>query len=102
MKKYNKLVRDNILEIIEKNNQKCTFHIGTEEEYKNKLLEKLQEETEEFILEKNEEEMADILEVIDSLIEAFNLNKEKIFQIKENKIKKNGAFKRKIILEEVF
>lgn len=43
-----------------------------------------------------------ILEVIDSLIEVFNLNKEKIFQIKEHKIKKNGAFKRKIILEEVF
>ena len=41
---YNKLVRDNILEIISNNNQKSSYHIATDEEYKNKLLEKLQEE----------------------------------------------------------
>ena len=72
---YNKLVRDNILEIILCNNQKSSYHIATDEEYKNKLLEKLQEEISEFIIDKNEEELADIFEVIEHIITAFNFNK---------------------------
>lgn len=99
---YNKLVRDNILEIISCNNQKSSYHIATDEEYKNKLLEKLQEEISEFIIDKNEEELADIFEVIEHIITTFNFNKEKIFEIKEQKAEKNGNFRKKIILEKVF
>ena len=99
---YNKLVRDNILEIISCNNQKSSYHIATDEEYKNKLLEKLQEEVSEFIIDKNEEELADIFEVIEHIITTFNFNKEKIFEIKEQKAEKNGKFRKKIILEKVF
>ena len=72
---YNKLVRDNILEIISYNNQKSSYHIATDEEYKNKLLEKLQEEISEFIASKTEEELADIFEVIEHIIISFNFNK---------------------------
>ena len=92
---YNKLVRDNILEIISYNNQKSSYHIATDEEYKNKLLEKLQEEISEFIASKNEEELADIFEVIEHIIITFNFNKEKILEIKEQKAKKNGKFRKK-------
>ena len=99
---YNKLVRDNILEIISYNNQKSSYHIATDEEYKNKLLEKLQEEMSEFIASKNEEELADIFEVIEHIIITFNFNKEKILEIKEQKAEKNGKFRKKIILEKVF
>ena len=98
----NKLIRDNILEIISNNNQKSNYHIATNEEYKNKLLEKLQEEICEFITDKNEEELADILEVIEHIITAFNFNKEKILEIREKKAEKNGKFSKKIILEKVF
>ena len=97
---YNKLVRDNILEIISCNNQKSSYHIATDEEYKNKLLEKLQEEISEFIIDKNEEELADIFEVIEHIITTFNFNKEKIFEIKEQKAEKNGKFRKKISLEK--
>lgn len=38
---YNKLVKDNILEIIADNHQECTYHIAIDDEYKIKLLEKL-------------------------------------------------------------
>ena len=65
---YNKLVRDNILEIISNNNQKSSYHIATDEEYKNKLLEKLQEEVCEFITDKNEEELADIFKLLNILL----------------------------------
>ena len=99
---YNKLIRDNILEIISNNNQKSSYHIATDEEYKNKLLEKLQEEVCEFTTDKNEEELADIFEVIEHIITAFNFNKEKILEIREKKAEKNGKFSKKIILEKVF
>ena len=99
---YNKLVRDNIPQIISSNNQKSSYYIATDEEYKNKLLEKLQEEVCEFITDKNEEELADIFEVIEHIITAFNFNKEKISEIKEKKVEKNGKFNKKIILEKVF
>ena len=99
---YNKLVRDNILEIISYNNQKSSYHIATDEEYKNKLLEKLQEEIYEFITDKNEEELADIFEVIEHIVTTFNFNKERILEIKEKKAEENGKFNKKIILEKVF
>ena len=99
---YNKLIRDNVLEIISNNNQKSSYHIATDEEYKNKLLEKLQEEVCEFTTDKNEEELADIFEVIEHIITAFNFNKEKILEIREKKAEKNGKFSKKIILEKVF
>lgn len=99
---YNKLVRDNILEIISKNNQEYTYHICSNEEYKQKLIEKIQEEVQEFTIEKNEEELCDILEVIDYIIIAFGFNKEKILEMKEIKNKKRGGFHKKIILESVF
>lgn len=65
---YNKLVRDNILEIISNNNKKSSYHIATDEEYKNKLLEKLKEEVCEFITDKNEEELADIFKLLNILL----------------------------------
>lgn len=99
---FNKLVRDNMLEIISNNNQEYLYHIATEEEYKEKLLEKLQEEVKEFILEKNEEELGDILEVLEQIILTFNFNKETVFNNKKLKSEKRGMFKRKIILEIVY
>ena len=83
---YNKLVRDNILEIISCNNQKSSYHIATDEEYKNKLLEKLQEEISEFIASKNEEELADILIYSYTLAEKLGMD---IDEIIEKKLVKN-------------
>lgn len=44
MKIYNKLVRDNIPSIIEKDNKKCNYHIAKEEEQLTYLFSKLNEE----------------------------------------------------------
>ena len=99
---YNKLVRDNILEIIADNHQEYTYHIVTDDEYKMKLLEKLQEEVQEFIEAKNMEEMSDIFEVIEHIIIAFNLNKKDILEIKNKKAETRGKFNKKIILESVY
>ena len=98
MKKFEKLVRDRILEIVVQNGQNPRIRILDEEEYQRELEKKLQEETEEYIMDKNEEELADILEVIDAIIESKHFSMEDILKIKESKRKSRGGFQKKIFL----
>lgn len=99
--KYNKLVRDKIPEIIKADGQIPVTHIANDKEYQQKLLEKLQEEVLEFLKEQNTEELADILEVINAICKLKKINLEKLQKIKQQKIKKRGGFKKRIILEEI-
>jgi predicted house-cleaning noncanonical NTP pyrophosphatase (MazG superfamily)/8-oxo-dGTP pyrophosphatase MutT (NUDIX family) len=99
--KYNKLVRDKIPEIIKKDNKNPVFHTANETEYKIKLYEKLSEETEELKKSHSKEELADVLEVIDSIIKLEKFSKEEITKLKQNKLKQRGSFKKRIILDEV-
>jgi predicted house-cleaning noncanonical NTP pyrophosphatase (MazG superfamily) len=95
--KYNKLVRDNIPEIIK--NLAPTTHIANDNEFYQKLKEKLIEEVNEFINSDNFEEIADILEVIDSIIDYKKFNKQEILTIKKDKKIKRGGFDKRIILD---
>ncbi|MDP3026996.1 MAG: nucleoside triphosphate pyrophosphohydrolase [Nanoarchaeota archaeon] len=99
--KYNKLVRDKIPDIIKKDNHNPVIHIASDEEYWEKLKEKLKEETNEFIKKDSEEEFADILEVLYAISDFKHFDKDKVNKIRENKAKKRGRFKDKIILEKV-
>ena len=98
---YNKLVRDKILEIIHQDNKIPIAHYASEEEYWEKLKEKLVEEVHEFLVESNEEEFVDILEVIHAISDFRQFNKEFINQLRKEKADKRGSFKDKIILERV-
>ena len=100
MTKYNKLVRDNIPEIIKSRGGNPVTHLADDKEYRIKLKEKLQEEVTEFLAVENAEEMADILEVIDAICAAWNFNKEDLSKIKAAKKADRGGFEKKIILEE--
>lgn len=100
MIKYNKLVRDKIPEIIQQKGGKCTIRIAGEEEYWEKLKWKLREEMDEFLDAQNEEELADLLEVIDAVIDHKKLSKKKMRLAKNKKAKERGRFKKRIILEE--
>ncbi len=62
---------------------------------------KLDEEVGEFIDEPNEEELADILEVIESIKKFKEFDDEKIIELKKKKFEKRGGFDSKIILDEV-
>lgn len=64
------------------------------------MKEKLQEEVGEFMESENEDELADILEVIDAIIEFKNFNKDEVEKIKKEKLDERGGFKRRIVLEE--
>ena len=71
--KYNKLVRDKIPQIIMADNKKPITHIAGDEEYWRKLKEKLYEEVDEFTKNDKPEEIADIMEVIEAIINYLNL-----------------------------
>lgn len=98
--KYNKLVRDKIIEIIQKQGKEPVFHVAENEEYWQKLKEKLQEEVKEFLADESIEELADILEVLEAIGKYKKFNKARIESIKNKKAKERGAFKKRIILEK--
>ncbi len=98
---YNKLVRDKIPEIIKNDGKECIIHKASDEEYRACLLDKVVEELEEFKERPSTEELADILEVIDSLIDYFDFDINEIKNIQERKRSKRGGFRDRIILEKV-
>ena len=96
-----KLVRDKIPEIIESNKEIPETYTAEQEEYQEKLKEKLLEETQEFINEPNQEELADILEVIEAIHNTPEFNKEEVKQIRLKKKEERGGFEKRIILTDI-
>ncbi len=102
MKVYNKLVRDNIPEIIENTGKKFDIHYTSAEELVSLLEAKLQEEALEFSQDKNLEELADLMEVIFGLSSALGYSEEDLLKKREEKKLERGGFKEGIVLERVY
>ena len=101
MKTYNKLVRDKIPEIIKANGQECDISIVDGEE-KYKLLEaKLKEEVNEFLEDKNLEELADCMEVLFGLADFLGYSEEELLKARDKKREERGGFKDGIVLKSV-
>ena len=100
-RKYNKLVRDKIPEIIKKENRRPITRLLKNEEYINELNKKLQEEVKEYLEDNNVEELADIVEVIYGILDSENVTIEEFETIRKSKAEKRGAFKERIFLEKV-
>ena len=98
--RHSKLVRDKIPEIIRKSGEFPNISIAGEEEYWQKLKEKLQEEVDEFIKDEKEEELVDILEVINAITEFKKIDKDKLEHLRGKKAEEKGRFKERIILEK--
>ena len=101
MKVHNKLVRDKIPEIIEKDGKTCVTHILSDEEYITALERKLNEEVAEYQVDKNLEEMADILEVLQAICVARGYSLDELEAMREKKADERGGFAKKIYLEYV-
>lgn len=98
---YNKLVRDNIVHIIESKNAKVTYEVLDDKKYEEELNKKLKEEINEYLSNYSIEEIADVMEVIYAILEYRNISIEELEKIRVEKRNKKGAFKNKIFLKEV-
>ena len=100
MKIYNKLVRDKIIDIIEADGRIAKYRILDDNEYRQELNKKLQEEVKEYLEDNNVEELADIIEVIYGILNSIDVSIKEFEKIRINKQEKRGAFEKKIYLEE--
>lgn len=104
-KRYNKLVRDNIPNIIRNKGDEPITRILNDKEYKKELERKLLEEYNEVLSTTNSteriEELADMLEVIISLARLENKNLNDVIEVANKKSKERGSFSEKIFLEKV-
>ena len=102
---YNKLVRDNIPNIIKEDHRTPITKILNEEGYKQELEKKLLEEYHEVLnsTTPNEriEELADMLEIMISLAKLENRTLNDIIESATKKKEKNGGFEKRIYLEKV-
>jgi len=100
MKIYNKLVRDNIPEIMIKNGAKPVTRILSEEEYLSELNKKLLEEVNEYLESEDVLEIADIEEVLLAILKTKRVSLEDFNELRIDKVNKRGAFDKKIFLEK--
>ena len=99
MKKYNKLVRDLIPEIIKADGKVCEYEIVEKEKHYELLEEKLKEETNEFLEDKNLEELADVMEVLFALAENLGYSENELLNKRAEKRIKRGGFKAGTVLK---
>ncbi|WP_394557658.1 pyrophosphohydrolase domain-containing protein [Priestia aryabhattai] len=102
---YNKLVRDNILEIIKAEGLSYNARILKPDELLAELKAKMIEEAHEFMeaVEKKEvvEELADILELIHASLRTYEIDFKELEAIRKEKKEKRGGFDKAIYLIEV-
>ena len=101
MKVYNKLVRDKIPAIIEADNKKYEIEIVSGKEKEELLEKKLLEEVNEYIEDKNLEELADVMEVLFGLANELGYSEEDLLNKRNGKLQERGGFKEGIVLKSV-
>jgi len=97
-KKYNKLVRDLIPEIIEQSGKKCKWHKAQDRAMPTYLGKKLVEEAKEFQENPSNEELADVMEVIRTIERVMGLDRYAKMGLKAYS---RGAFEQHIVLDWV-
>ncbi|MWV41819.1 nucleoside triphosphate pyrophosphohydrolase [Natrialba sp. INN-245] len=99
MPEYDKLVRDRIPEIVEKNDQRPEIHVADAEEYTDRLAAKLREESREFADSGEFEELADVLEVVYAILDHRERTLEDLEAVRREKQSERGGFADGIVLE---
>jgi predicted house-cleaning noncanonical NTP pyrophosphatase (MazG superfamily) len=96
-----KLVRDDIPDIIRENGEVPKTHTADDEEYMERLCGKLLEEAEEYKESQDVEELADLMEVILSIRSLDDISRNQIERKRRRKRKERGGFENRIVLDEV-
>ena len=97
-KKYNKVVRDKIPEIIAESGKKSNIKQLDDTSFVAELEKKLIEEVNEYSESKDVEELADLLEVIYRISELRGVNSDELDEIRKDKAEKRGKFESNLFL----
>jgi predicted house-cleaning noncanonical NTP pyrophosphatase (MazG superfamily) len=104
MKKYNKLVRDRIPEIIERAGKIARCRQLNDDEFREALRAKVVEEAVE-LLEADDAgictELADLAEVFDAVLDAYGVSDARLTAIRSERNAERGTFKTRTFLESV-
>lgn len=98
MKEYNKLVRDKIPKIIRADGKECDVRIAEDKEKYELLEKKLMEEVNEFLEDKNLEELADVMEVLFGLAIEMGYSEDDLIRKREEKKSERGGFEEGVVL----
>jgi len=98
---YNKLIRDKIPEIIEKNGEIAVIRTLNIKEYKTALLEKLVEEAKELLGSNGSlGERSDVGEVLSAIDKIFGWSDLEVQEARNLKNDKRGSFNKRLYLEK--
>ena len=105
-REFNKLVRDNIPDIIASNGEEAVTKVLSDIEYKVELYKKLLEEANEVINSKDSnetlEELADVLEILRSIANLNGKTLDDVLNTANQKKLKRGGFEKRIFLEKTY
>ena len=96
-----KLVRDKVPELIRKEKKSPVTRTATEDEYLSLLKKKLEEEVREFLEVGCQEELADIIEVLNTISECKKWPAAEIEAVRKKKAKLKGGYSKRVVLERV-
>ena len=102
--KFNKLVRDNIIEHLLASGAKPHYHLLNDKRHKAELINKIIEEAQEIMSADQTDvagEIADVQQAIDDLKEKFGVADSAIAKAQKAKHAKNGSFKKGIFIDHV-
>ena len=101
---YDKLIRDYIPAIISQSGRRCVTEVLTKPAFRQALRAKLVEEAQEVLVADADElstELADVLEVLDALLEAHGLGLDSIRQLQQVRRRERGGFSQRLRLMSV-
>lgn len=99
-KKYYKLVRDRIPEIIEASGMNCTCQTLSDKDCIHLLDEKLNEKLAEYQKSKSLEKLADLLEVVQEVIKARGWTMEELERVRASKVAERGGVDNRILFKK--
>jgi len=97
MESYEKLVRDNIPDILDQKRVAYEKRVASPEEFKQALINKLTEEVGEFAEKGDIKELADVIEVLEALKKLPGY--ENVENIRAQKLAERGGFDKRLILK---
>ncbi|MFC3478849.1 nucleoside triphosphate pyrophosphohydrolase [Halobacterium litoreum] len=100
-REYDKLVRDDIPAKIRADDETPVTHRATGDEYRDRLAEKLVEEAEEYAENRRVAELGDVLDVLDAICVARDVDRDRLDDARETKKEERGGFAEGVVLERV-